>query len=370
MGQYWRLINLDKRQAWPPYLGFKLGEQLFSRYYNGLPLLLARPSGAKIVIETELDQDVTGDTLCDDMKKASLTDEVKAQHPTVSRSNAPGTIGGLPVEILVVIFDHITDFNDMASLSLANKTLWLVGYRCIQMRNAREFPQWAGDRLICVGDYALASGLPEDVFTEDELEEFRLTIKGENRNEDDDEFRWARVPLGDVLVYNEWQWVTIRSQRFYRWDETFLHDQLRCPSNDLMKTLFDHLNLAEMLYDATQEWVLCNLTKCEFIRAAAIAQLTGTKNAKGPFIGKGMTLGQVLIAHIAWSDDPSVAMMIGYEPGSDIHRGRWAGDRFEITTTDRVKNLVEEWKDISDEAAKRMETIWEAEFDEEWRVRT
>ncbi|KAK7688654.1 hypothetical protein QCA50_008192 [Cerrena zonata] len=157
---------------------------MFSRNYSNLPILLARPSGAGVVTEAELEQDNIGKTLCDDMKK-----QVKARYPTASRSNAPGTIEGLPVEIMVIIFDRITHINDIASLSLANKTL-----------------------------------------------------------------------VGKQQVYSDAKY------------------QIAC------------------------------------------------------------------------------------EECSDIHRGRWTGDKFEITTMGRAKNLVEEWKGVSGLAAKRMEAIWKAEF--------
>lgn len=61
---------------------------------------------------------------------------------------------------------------------------------------------------------------------------------------------------------------------------------------------------------------------------------------------------------ISWRQVYSDAKyQIACEECSDIHRGRWTGDRFEITTMDRAK-----WKDVSGEAAKRMEAIWKAEF--------
>lgn len=52
----------------------------------------------------------------------------------------------------------------------------------------------------------------------------------------------------------------------------------------------------------------------------------------------------------------------------DIHRGVWAGDRFDITTIDQigVKDGEKQWTDVSDEVAKEMTEIWVGEYGNEW----
>lgn len=130
----------------------------------------------------------------------------------------------------------------------------------------------------------------------------------------------------------------------------------------VMSALYDHLHRPKLAYDETKDWIICNLTRHEFVRADAITKVTGTEDVKGPFVESQMALGEVLVAHICRSSDDSISMA---DPDGDIHRGRWAGDRFEITTTDQVKNLDKEWKDVSDEVAKKMQTIWQANYGEE-----
>lgn len=68
-----------------------------------------------------------------------------------------------------------------------------------------------------------------------------------------------------------------------------------------MYGLLHPLNHMEAVYAETRDWLLCNLTKRQYVRAEAIAKLTGTENAKGPFIEKKMSLGDVAVAHICWS---------------------------------------------------------------------
>lgn len=58
---------------------------------------------------------------------------------------------------------------------------------------------------------------------------------------------------------------------------------------------------------------------------------------------------------------------------SNIHRGVWAGHRFDITTLDRHKQgFLEgtEWKDVSEEVANWVESIWRNELGENWRDMT
>ncbi|KAG8988825.1 hypothetical protein FRB94_000382 [Tulasnella sp. JGI-2019a] len=87
--------------------------------------------------------------------------------------------------------------------------------------------------------------------------------------------------------------------------------------------------------------VLCNLSKREYVRQQAVE----AHGCAG--------FGAFLLSRICWSSDSSVSM--AYE--GDIHRGIWAGDRFEITTIDALRGGETNWKDISDEMGKEMAAI-------------
>ena len=55
---------------------------------------------------------------------------------------------------------------------------------------------------------------------------------------------------------------------------------------------------------------------------------------------------------------------------NDIHRGVWAGHRFDITTLDRHEQEmagVIEWKDVSEEIVYEVAEIWERAFGADWR---
>jgi hypothetical protein len=56
-----------------------------------------------------------------------------------------------------------------------------------------------------------------------------------------------------------------------------------------------------------------------------------------------------------------------YEGG--IHRGVWAGHRFDITTLARHEQDTKEriWEDVSQKVAAEIASIWESEYGSDWR---
>ena len=106
------------------------------------------------------------------------------------------------------------------------------------------------------------------------------------------------------------------------------------------------------------EWILCNWTKAEYVRASAVAELTGTQ-CRGPWTSDSLSLGHVLITQICWSSDASAAMC--YE--GPITRGPWAGHYFGITTVDNLSqdnNCVNKqpWTDVTERIVKEVLEIW------------
>lgn len=92
--------------------------------------------------------------------------------------------------------------------------------------------------------------------------------------------------------------------------------------------------------DCNHQLILRNLTKKQYVRDDP----TST------------TLGTVLLARICWSSDPSRSM--AYE-GHDLTRGVWAGDRFDITTLDRLEE---------DESTSGLWTTLARKFTTRWHV--
>ena len=89
--------------------------------------------------------------------------------PLVNADIGSRPLDKLPVELLEMVFDNLVD-EDVIRLSLTSVDLWLMAYRCLQMRYFDRCAPWAGDRLICVGDYARADDLPKAILTKEEID--------------------------------------------------------------------------------------------------------------------------------------------------------------------------------------------------------
>jgi hypothetical protein len=65
--------------------------------------------------------------------------------------------------------------------------------------------------------------------------------------------------------------------------------------------------------------------------------------------------------------ESNLVVAMPYEGG--IHRGIWAGHYFDITTLARHEQDTKEkeWKDVSEEVAKEIASIWESEYRSNWR---
>ncbi|TCD71461.1 hypothetical protein EIP91_010167 [Steccherinum ochraceum] len=293
--------------------------------------------------------------------------------------------------------------------------------------------RWIGDRIMCVGDYANANDLPKDVFTPAEVElvnpdgsEPEADDAVEDNNTDnqaqlqlqlqqalahapfaigvDDplfaEFMqaWQSEPTGkmDLQPALEKLCMEQRSHESQKnayfqpfgkgfWDRAAELDFLERLSLTEKKRLLDlvhiddtHVHQVDMTLPG---WVLCNLTTGEYVRADAFdtiysntipdkdegeeedidPKVRTTLRALGNSI---MSFGAVVGARFCWSSVDDTATVT-----RDLHRGPWAGHRFEITTLDRLRILEEDkqWKDISDGALTQLKTIWKNEWGRDWR---
>ena len=177
---------------------------------------------------------------------------------------------------------------------------------------------WAGDRIICLGDYH--EDLPAGMLSTSEQEELDQADEGE-----------------EMKLYE------FASEHYQNVNGTSAFNRPQLSGG---------------------QWILRNLSKYEYVREEAI-KVAGGKGMSDNRSSKEVGLGQVVLSRICWSTDDSCAMSYYDE---DIHRGVWAGDRFDITTIDQigVKDGEKQWTDVSDEVAKEMTEIWVGEYGNEW----
>ena len=174
-----------------------------------------------------------------------------------------------------------------------------------EMRRTSAIPPeetWAGDRIVCPGDYH--EDLPAGMLTTSEQEELE-------KAEDEE---------GGMELYS------FTRERYQYVDS--INGYNRSEQND-------------------QNWVLRNLSKHGYVREVAI-KVNSFDRGDNSFPFGEIGLGQVLLSCICWSTDDSCAMR--YE--EDIHRGVWAGNRFDITTIDQFK-LVDGEKESAMRSQRR-----------------
>ncbi|KDR69810.1 hypothetical protein GALMADRAFT_214894 [Galerina marginata CBS 339.88] len=248
MGQYWKFVNIDKRQD-TGHLG-KMGEFFFSGESTTLMYLLALPA-----------------------------------------------------------------------VPLKNATSDLA-------RGAQPAGSWAGDRIICLGDYADS---------------------------------W---PKGKVLATDFQPLEAPEENNVEQGGKTSKDaDDLKSPSDftDQCRTL-SRVSYGEgkaIAYPLDRVWVLRNLTKKIYVRSNGVptASGNGSLSYDQPEGFAGYPgLGNILVANIGWSDDPSVSMC--YD--GNLVNGKWAGDRIDVRLFEDIEEEIsaEGWADDTRKQAKRLYDIW------------
>lgn len=270
-------------------------------------------------------------------------------YPLLTLCNSTTGLFKLPVELIQGLLKELHDFEDLLSFVMANQTLYSIGFKFVQEAASKVRAPCTGNRLVCMGDYTLADDLPPGCTTKP-LKEFG--------DEFDSFYDFASETFGDVptplLTPSTWQ--------TYWAEESQGSVDLNSP---MAKAELSALSrILESYYPLDSEWVLCNLTKREYVTANAVSECTGVK-ANGPFFEHSLGFGDVLMSLICWSSDPSTNM----EYDGPIHRGAWAANSFKITTVDRLMDLEQveggksgPWTDVSDEALELMMDIYEADF--------
>ncbi|EPT05048.1 hypothetical protein FOMPIDRAFT_1021740 [Fomitopsis schrenkii] len=209
---------------------------------------------------------------------------------------------------------------------------------------------WWLERLICVGDDVDGDDLPANIFRGVEEEK---TLMG---NRDDDGTQRAR--LRGVF---EWNSFNDRSAK-YSWSkrpcrmEMRVGQRLSRQERRMMKEMVD----PDYSWDGRPEteWILCNWTLAQYVRASAVAELTETR-CDGPWTDSFLSLGHVLMTQICWSASPSASMCYS----GPITRGPWAGHYFGITTVDNLSqdiNCIDKqpWTDVTEKIMKEVLEIW------------
>uniref|UniRef100_A0A0B7JJH9 Uncharacterized protein n=1 Tax=Bionectria ochroleuca TaxID=29856 RepID=A0A0B7JJH9_BIOOC len=311
MGQYWKLVNIDKRKVLAHDSGLKLLEMLGDRALEPLVGLLRRPQWVPYFASSYAIQSC---------KLKSL------QSPLIA----------LPQEVVeqivsLLVEDEGAGGGELICLSLTCSYFFrLLGFRVQKLLAENEAP-WAGDRLIFIGDYA--NGIPKGVVTETE----RTQLLAGGRN-----------PLYYSIEQEFAEKDAVFERSRYDSDEIeysgslFSHLQKRIGSIpeckkaiNLINDVLQHIPTDTNGHPPKKAVLLRNLTTKEFVRDDTIAQSS-----------MKYSLGEVLGTFTVWTEDASGTQSLET-------RGRWAGHRFDIGCLEDVAE--EDWKDVSYEAVQNLE---------------
>ncbi|KAJ6514223.1 hypothetical protein C8R47DRAFT_1090653 [Mycena vitilis] len=361
MGQYWKIVDLDKRQTSGG--GCKLGEFFFDG--TSAKSLESRLWPPKIVsdVEAVIPRFIPGGRYGPD-DTPDDTDGPALYFPkTAPRPLDAAVLVNLPAEIAHEIFSYLSDIYDLLCLSAACQVLWEIGrehvYRHISAIVARY--SWAGDRIICVGDYLASDDIPEALLTASERAEL-LHYEPEERDHEDEEAEENSeralygYPFQEAARRFDQEGLSIRSgiyERFGWASKRFYNMDFFNGSSRDMHVIMDLFNGHKFVLQPPKVIrILRNLSRRQYVRESELVDLT----VRCPGVG----LGNIVLSRICLSSDDSIAMR--YDGG--IHRGAWAGDRLDIVAAEWLTELGEDpsWTDVTKEAVEEMENICEADY--------
>ncbi|KAI1659844.1 hypothetical protein F4813DRAFT_326381 [Daldinia decipiens] len=299
-----------------------------------------------------------------------------SQH--INMNNSLEGIFGLPCEIQLKIFAELDDDRDCIAFGLTCAYFWGLALPVLHDKWAANLGSWAGEKIVCVGDWVKAEDYPPGLFSDAEILFFdqpeirsALGIYSLSASEPNpvtlygfsSRVMGCKQVLGTIWKNARREILLMRcsmglAKHSLGFNTAKKHDFNTATKHDL-KNFEEHC-----FYPRDQPWILRNLTTKEFIRSEAVA--LKLEFIQGPRI-KGIGFAHVILSRICWS---SVSNDDIGDP-TKFTRGVWAGHRFDITQLSRHIETTrgETWIDISSEVMDDMSRIWERKYGPDWRER-
>ncbi|KAG6067149.1 hypothetical protein E4U32_004525 [Claviceps aff. humidiphila group G2b] len=356
MGQGWKIAALDsKKVLYKSHV--KLGE------------FLCEPSGGED-LERALAVPVVP-TYHD-----SRLENVKSRHSaagvgTIDRK--PGSFSQFPTEIHRLIFEQCYD-DDLKSvifLGATSQYFWSIAREYVVRDFMESLGVWAGQQLITVGDYVKVDDHPPGLFATEEDKENLLKRRPEDDElgdeESEDEFYQLSEDQQTLTLYEriDRSFTELPRARYRASDVDGYYSILDALAQDpCYRTVTDVFFMErDDFYPRDEVWILRNLTTQQYVRREPLELEPGL--AHGPFV-RGIGFGGVVLSRISWSSDNSTALN---DPTGRIHRGLWAGHRFDITTMTRHEKLTagQNWTDVTEEVVEEVNAIWSADLGPNWK---
>ena len=279
--------------------------------------------------------------------------------PTVA---SPFTL--LPNEIIMMIYSHIPDCMPTVFLALTCRRHWQIGRPFIQSR-VQKASSWAGDRIICLGDYCVPCDTPPSLELT-KAEETSLLVLDEIIFEDeDDDTDDGIIPHISLYEYAEEQFKSQSSFNLcHELRETLLEGSWTDETDySLFRILADNYTPGTP-ESSLDKLILRNLTTGEYVDGKAFEKTKSLWLEQNPYSDlaerpEELGFGQIAVMRASWSAEGGTAM--GY--AGDLHRGVWAGHSFDTVPASEMQKekSKREWKDVSKEVLPQIVAIWDAE---------
>lgn len=263
----------------------------------------------------------------------------RPETPPRSRSAQCRSLGAFDVlstEVLDIIVNSMEDKTDIVALGLCCEGFWRIIHRHILRSLTKAAALWAGTKIAFQGSYCydlpkpfLEDGLLERIVPEEDF----WRPWGRFR-----EFFYAHAdfdrPAGPEEVALAWR----EAMNGHK-------DGIKISSARWEK-LQDDVSCSEM-FPQDRTWVLRNLTTYEFVDSRRLE----ANNLKD---GMKTKFEDILMSKICWTTYSSPE-----DEHSKLHRGVWAGHRFDIVTSEvhAQDDVEDEWGDITDVVSKQIKDL-------------
>ncbi|EGE06604.1 hypothetical protein TEQG_05602 [Trichophyton equinum CBS 127.97] len=313
--------------------------------------------------ESSSDGDISSDGRPSKVSKCSEDDVPSLQsHSSDGFESYQPQLQYLPLKVYHHILQKLK-LLDIIHLGLTSRFFLRILAIYLQSIITINLGQLAGESIICLGDVAGQNDFPPVVFSDPQLRSIfapHLHKLVDTDHPTLPEFlrecrpllsHRLRTPSDCGFLDSKWF-----NEEFYKLPITVIGQmiELLCPTEG-------------DFYPPGAEWILRNITTKEYVCKPK----------------HGLGLGDVILFKASWSSKPPVGIQVNV--GAPVHRGAWAGHRFEIVQLEHHKREMmaemtaetsagssteKPWTDVTTEVIDELEEMWEFECGRYWKSLT
>jgi hypothetical protein len=267
----------------------------------------------------------------------------KPVSPGFSNPTQSGSLGALDVlsnELLDMIIADLDEKSDIIALGFSCEGFWQIISRHIQGSYIKAAAPWAGTKIAFQGSYCY--DLPKP-FLEDGLLDYIVPdqYQGSRSWGRFRQFYWAHAEFCSPIGTKDHALAWLDAAELYREDSGI--------SLDRWDQIKKEIECGEV-FPQDRTWLLRNLTTREIV-SSKVFETVKLRSGKGR---NEMKFEDVLIMKICWTSHASHG-----DEHLGIHRGVWAGHRFDIVTSEihSLEAGLDKWRDITSKIAGELAAL-------------